>query len=148
MLSGEDLVRKAELISAIRDYESRRVRRKEGWVDFTVSTSGSDDKILIRVITGASSGAGYVGVDTVKEMSTVLSRQAASPGVPANQVADESLQIVQDAVRELRAALEKDPGNQTLQDLLLKTYQREIRLMRRMCEIAPQVGSSSGSSQG
>jgi hypothetical protein len=81
VLSGEDLVRKAELISAIRDYESRRVRRKEGWVDFTVSPSGSDDKILIRVITGASAGAGYVGVDTVKEMSAVLKKRNYDKGI-------------------------------------------------------------------
>ena len=63
MVSEEELVKKAEVISAVRDYERRRERK----VDFTVSPSGSDDKILIRVITGSKSRSGYVGVDTVKE---------------------------------------------------------------------------------
>ena len=81
MLSGEDLVRKAELISAIRDYESRRVRRKEGWVDFTVSPSGSDDKILIRVITEGKAKSGYVGVDTVIEMSDILKKRNYDKGI-------------------------------------------------------------------
>ncbi|MDH5450428.1 MAG: hypothetical protein OEZ29_01105 [Candidatus Bathyarchaeota archaeon] len=36
-MSENDLVKKAEVISAIRDYESTRTRRKERKVDFTVS---------------------------------------------------------------------------------------------------------------
>lgn len=52
----------------------------------------------------------------------------------ADPLANESLRIVQDAVRELRAALEADPSNESLQQLLLANYQREIRLLRRMCE--------------
>ena len=49
-------------------------------------------------------------------------------------VSEESLRIVQDAVRELRAALEADPSNQAVQELLLANYQREIRLLRKMCD--------------
>jgi serine/threonine protein kinase len=71
-------------------------------------------------------------VEVRRELTEALEQRAASVG---SEVADESLRIVQDAVGELKAALEKDPGNQALQDLLLKNYQREIRLMRRMCEL-------------
>jgi non-specific serine/threonine protein kinase/serine/threonine-protein kinase len=66
-------------------------------------------------------------------MATLKEREAAGEADP---VAGESLGIVQDAVRELRAALEADPGNESLQELLLANYQREIRLLRRMCEKA------------
>ena len=45
-MSEEELVKKAEVISAVRGYEKRRTRRKEGMVDFTVSPSESDEKIL------------------------------------------------------------------------------------------------------
>jgi len=80
-MSAEELLKKAEVISAVRDYESRRVRRKEKRVDFTVSPSGSDDKILIRVITEAKSRSGYVGVDTVREMSEVLKKRKYDKGI-------------------------------------------------------------------
>jgi hypothetical protein len=80
-VSGEELVKKAEVISAVRDYETKRTRRKEGRVDFTVSPSKSDDKILIRVITEAKSKSGYVGVDTVREMGDILDKRNYDKGV-------------------------------------------------------------------
>jgi hypothetical protein len=80
-VSGEELVKKAEVISAVRDYEKKRTRRKEGRVDFTVSPSKSDDKILIRVITEAKSKSGYVGVDTVREMGDILDKRNYDKGV-------------------------------------------------------------------
>jgi len=80
-ITGEGLVKKAEVISAVRDYENRRIRRKEKKVDFTVSPSDSDDKILIRVITEAKSRSGYVGVDTVREMSELLKKQNYDKGI-------------------------------------------------------------------
>jgi hypothetical protein len=80
-VSGKELVKKAKIISAVRDYEKRRTRRKEGIVDFTVSPSESDDKILIRVITEAKSKTGYVSADTVKEMSDILKKRNYDKGV-------------------------------------------------------------------
>ena len=80
-MSGEELVKKAEVISAVRDYENRRTRRKEGRVDFTVSPSESDDKILIRVITEGKSKSGYVGVDTVREMNDILEKRNYDKGI-------------------------------------------------------------------
>ena len=80
-MSAEELVEKAEVISAVRDYESKRTRRKERKVDFTVSPSGSDDKILMRVITESKSRSGYVGVDAVREMVEVLKRRKYDKGI-------------------------------------------------------------------
>jgi serine/threonine protein kinase len=74
-----------------------------------------------------------------QELMDVLEQRAASGETEADQVAGESLRIVQDAVDELRAALEKDPGNQALQELLLKNYEREIRLLRTMCEMSGEI---------
>ena len=65
-MSEVGLVEKAEVISAVRDYESSQTRRKERRVDYTVSPSESDDKILIRVITEPESKSGFIGVDTVR----------------------------------------------------------------------------------
>jgi hypothetical protein len=80
-VSGEALVEKAALISAMRDYEKKRTRRKEKRVDFTVSPLNSDDKILIRVITGSKSRTGYVGVDAVREMSEALKKRKYDKGI-------------------------------------------------------------------
>lgn len=78
---GEKLVEKAEVISAVRDYENGRIRKNESMIDFTVSPSESDDKILIRIITEAKSRSGYVGVDTVKEMSEFLEKRNYDKGI-------------------------------------------------------------------
>jgi len=80
-VSEEELVKKAEVISAVRDYEKRRTRRKGRMVDFTVSPSKSDDKILIRVITEAKSKSGYVSVDTVREMNNILEKRNYDKGI-------------------------------------------------------------------
>lgn len=80
-ITGEGLVKKAEVISAVRDYEKGRIRKREKKVDFTVSPSDSDDKILIRVITETQSKSGYVSVDTVRDMSEVLKQRSYDKGI-------------------------------------------------------------------
>jgi hypothetical protein len=80
-VSGEEFVEKAEVISAVRDYDNTRTRRKERLVDFTVSPSESDDKILMRVITEAQSKSGYIGVDAVREMSDILEKRDYDKGI-------------------------------------------------------------------
>ena len=77
----KELVEKAEVISAIRSYENSRIRRKDSEVDFTVSPSESDDRILIRVITEAKSSSGYVGVDAVREMNEFLKKRDYDKGI-------------------------------------------------------------------
>ena len=95
-ISGEELVKKAEVISAVRDYESTRTRKKEKRVDLMVSPSGSDDKILIRVITEANSRSGYVGVDAVRELSEVLEKRNFDKGILIGK------RFTQAAQREMR----------------------------------------------
>jgi len=62
-------VEKAKLISAIREYQTKKTWRKGERIDFTVSPPESDDRILIRVITELKAKSGYVGLDTVKDES-------------------------------------------------------------------------------
>jgi hypothetical protein len=77
----EGLLETAKLVSAVRGYQLERMRRKEEIVDFTVSPSESDDRILIRVIARHEGKAGYVGIDAVKEMSRTLDRRRYSKGI-------------------------------------------------------------------
>ena len=80
-IKGEGLVERAKLISAVREYQMEKTRRKEKRVDFTVSPPESDDRILIRVITEPEAKSGYVGVDTVKEMSQTLGKRHYDKGI-------------------------------------------------------------------
>jgi len=80
-MSEEKTVKKAKLISAMRDYKRKRTRSKERKVDFTVSPSEEDEKILIRAITEPKSKSGYIGVDTVREMTEFLEKKKYDKGI-------------------------------------------------------------------
>jgi hypothetical protein len=80
-MSDEKTVKKAELISAMRDYTRKRTNSKERKVDFTVSPSKANEKILIRAITETKSKSGYIGVDAVREMSDFLEKKKYDKGI-------------------------------------------------------------------
>ncbi len=66
------------------------------------------------------------------ELRGVLDLRLAAGEVSLDPLTQQSLQIVEAAVRELRAALEKEPSNQALRELLLNTYEREVDLLKRI----------------
>jgi hypothetical protein len=80
-VSEEKTVKRAELISAMRDYERQKTKSKERRVDFTVSPSDEEEKILIRAITEPKSKSGYIGVDTVREMTDFLEEKNYDKGI-------------------------------------------------------------------
>ncbi|MDH5483378.1 MAG: restriction endonuclease [Candidatus Bathyarchaeota archaeon] len=80
-MTRKELVENAEVISAVRNYANNGIRMKDSMVDFTVSPSESDGKILIRVITEAKSSSGYVGVEAVREMSEFLEKRNYDKGI-------------------------------------------------------------------
>ncbi len=80
-MSEEKTVKKANLISAMRDYKRKRTSRKERRIDFTVSPSEEDQKILIRAITEPKSKSGYIAVDTVRKMVDFLERNNYDKGI-------------------------------------------------------------------
>ena len=80
-MSEEQTVNKAKLISAVRDYTRKRTTSKGRSVDFTLSPSENDKKILIRAITEPKSKTGYIRVDTVREMSDFLEKKDYDKGI-------------------------------------------------------------------
>jgi serine/threonine protein kinase len=70
------------------------------------------------------------------ELMALLESRAAD-GVPLDPLTQDSLRIIQDAVKELQTAIENDPGNRALRELLLKTYHREIDLIKRVAAMPP-----------
>ena len=80
-MNEENFVDKAEVVLAVRGYETVDIRKKKSLVDYTVSPQKSDDKILVRVISDTSTKTGYIGVDSVREMSDLLENQNYDKGV-------------------------------------------------------------------
>jgi hypothetical protein len=52
---------------------------------------------------------------------------------------ERSLRIADSAIAEARSALEHDPSNQVLAELLVSNYERKIDLLRRASELAPRT---------
>ena len=52
---------------------------------------------------------------------------------------ERSLRIADSAIAEARSALEQDPANRVLADLLVSNYERKLDLLRRASELAPRT---------
>ena len=52
---------------------------------------------------------------------------------------ERSARIADSAIAEARAALEHDPSNRVLADLLVSNYERKLDLLRRATELAPRT---------
>jgi serine/threonine protein kinase len=72
-------------------------------------------------------------------MHAVESRAAAGES-PLDPLTRESLRIVQEASAQLRDALAKDPANPDLRELMLKTYEREVALLRKIVALPAASG--------
>jgi hypothetical protein len=81
----KDPLKKAKLISVMRDYDQKLTKTRERGVDFTVSPSENDEKILIRVITEPKSKSGYISVDAVREMIALLETKNYDKGILIGQ---------------------------------------------------------------
>ena len=76
-MSVED---KAELIIALRNYKCEKRKKRTDGIDFTVSDSLLEEKILLRSIEPQAK-AGFVGVDDVKKMLKVIKSEDYDRGV-------------------------------------------------------------------
>ena len=52
---------------------------------------------------------------------------------------ERSLRIADSAIAEARSALEQDPANRVLAELLVSNYERKLDLLRRATELAPRT---------
>ena len=97
-MRGETAVKKANLISAMRDYNKKRTKRLERGVDFVVSSSENDQKILIRAITDPKSKSGHINVDAVRAMIDFLEKNNYDKGILIGK------RFTTAAVREVKSA--------------------------------------------
>ena len=55
------------------------------------------------------------------------------------RVVERNLRIVDEAIRELRQALEEDPGNRRLEGLLYANHRRSIDLLQRLAQASQEI---------
>jgi len=76
-MSVED---KAEFLIGVRNYKCEKREKRSDGIDFTVSDSTSDEKVLLRLIEPQSK-SGFVSADDVKSMFKVMKSKDCDRGV-------------------------------------------------------------------
>jgi hypothetical protein len=93
----------------------------------------------------AAFGSSYtLGSDYLETRADLLARfewelERLSPG--ERQDVEQSLEVIRGAIDDINAALQQDPGNTLLQDLLMKTYHEELNVMRKVGGVTQSVMS-------
>lgn len=78
---------------------------------------------------------GTIGLD--------LDRELASLSPEAREDVQRNLAVIRLAIDDIAAALEKEPGNKFLQELLIETYSNQLALMSRIGSMAQRVTARS-----
>ncbi len=67
-----------------------------------------------------------------KDLQMQMDRELAKLSPHSRADVEQNLAVIRDAIVQINAALEREPGNALLQDLLLKTYREELDVMRKV----------------
>lgn len=96
-----------------------------------------------RAAFGSTYTLGSDYLDTRAEMVAQFERELdhLSPG--ERQDVEQSLEVIRGAINDINTALEQDPDNTLLQDLLMKTYHEELNVMRKVGGVTQSVMSRS-----
>ena len=93
----------------------------------------------------ASFGSGYaLGVEYLeahRDLAAQLDEELARLSPESRDEVEKNLTVIRGAIAEINKALESEPDNALLQDLLLQTYQDELALMQRVGGLTQHVMS-------
>ena len=110
-----------------------------------------DAPVVVRQVTPeytferAAFGSSYtLGRDYLETRADLAARfeqelERLSPG--ERQDVEQSLEVIRGAIDDINAALQQDPDNTLLQDLLMKTYHEELNVMRKVGGVTQSVMS-------
>jgi len=70
------------------------------------------------------------------QLRQALGEQRATLAPETQEMVDRNLTIIEDAIGEIRVALDGDPGNAELSRMLLAAHQSEIQLLQRFTRLA------------
>ncbi|MCH8116822.1 MAG: hypothetical protein IIA78_01725 [Proteobacteria bacterium] len=79
--------------------------------------------------------------DARRHLASRLDRALARLSPDARAGVENNLQVIRDAINDINGALEHEPDNVLLQELLLSTYHQELRVMRNVGGLTHRVMS-------
>ena len=97
--------------------------------------------LLFREASFASYDLGPGFQDARAKLSSQLDEELARLSPEARTEVEENLEAIRAAISEINAALQSEPDNVLLQELLLKTYQEELTVMRHVGGLTQDVMS-------
>lgn len=78
-------------------------------------------------------------VVTIRELRSTLNAQRSTLAPATVQTVERSLQVIDDAIAEARAALAADPANAALIDILSSHYERQVDLLQRAAALSSSL---------
>jgi hypothetical protein len=69
------------------------------------------------------------------ELMAALSKQREGLAPETQKAVDENLRVIDGALRDLRVAISKDPGNQKLNKMLVATHQKKVDMLRYLLKL-------------
>ena len=85
-----------------------------------------DEMLFTQAAFGSRYNLGPDFQDTRSHLASKLDRELDRLSPEQREDVERNLDVIRDAIGEINAALERDPDNALLQDLLLKTYREEL----------------------
>lgn len=67
----------------------------------------------------------------ISELQQLVAEQGSALAPATLRLLERNLQVIDDAIRESRAALEQDPGNAMINEMLWSAYEKKLELLRR-----------------
>ena len=94
-----------------------------------------------RAAFGSNYTLGSDYLDTRADVVARFEQEVARLSPAERQDVEQSLAVIRGAINDINAALQEDPDNVLLQDLLMKTYHEELNVMRKVGGVTQSVMS-------
>jgi len=94
-----------------------------------------------RAAFGSTYTLGSDYLDTRADMVERFEQELVRLSPEERQDVEQSLEVIRSAIDEINAALQEDPDNVLLQDLLMKTYHEELNVMHKVGGVTQSVMS-------
>ena len=74
-------------------------------------------------------------LDAIIEMQTLLSAQQSGLSPETRNLLQENLRVIDQAIGESRAAVQRDPGNTMINEMLRSAYEKKLDVLRRAAAV-------------
>ena len=106
-----------------------------------VITQQAPEYSFQRAAFGSSHTLGNDYLETRADVLARFEQQVERLSPAEREDVEQSLAVIRGAIDDINAALQQDPDNALLQDLLIKTYREELNVMRKVGGVTQSVMS-------